>query len=100
MFRAAVLLDEYRNVDAESVQAVTDAVTRARAAISDLSRWNPTAFGSAKAISIDYAVMEKTSHAAVGAVACAGPMSAPGMRCWNCRTRMPKAMPRRAQAVC
>ncbi len=29
MFRAAVLLDEYRNVDAESVQAVTDAVTRA-----------------------------------------------------------------------
>ena len=29
MFRAAVLLDEYRNVDADSVQAVTDAVTEA-----------------------------------------------------------------------
>ena len=29
MFRASVLLDEYRNVDAESVQAVTDAVTKA-----------------------------------------------------------------------
>src|SRR5580698_1705661 len=29
MFRAAVLLDEYRKVDAESLQAVTDAVTRA-----------------------------------------------------------------------
>ena len=31
MFRAAVLLDEYRNLDAASVQAVTDAVTRGRA---------------------------------------------------------------------
>src|SRR5882762_11358196 len=29
MFRAAVLTDEYRKVDAESVQAVTDAVTKA-----------------------------------------------------------------------
>ena len=29
MFRAAVLLDEYRNFDAESVQAVCDAVTKA-----------------------------------------------------------------------
>ena len=29
MFRASVLLDEYRNVDAQSVQAVTDAVTKA-----------------------------------------------------------------------
>ena len=31
MFRASVLLDEYRNVDAESVQAVTDAVEQGRA---------------------------------------------------------------------
>ena len=30
MFRAAVLLDEYRNVDADSVQAVTDAVGQGR----------------------------------------------------------------------
>src|SRR6266404_2128498 len=29
MFRASVLLDEYRNVDANSVQAVTDSVTKA-----------------------------------------------------------------------
>src|SRR6185503_18288398 len=29
MFRASVLSDEYRNVDAESVQAVTDAVAKA-----------------------------------------------------------------------
>ena len=31
MFRASVLLDEYRKVDAESVQAVTDAVSQGRA---------------------------------------------------------------------
>src|ERR1700704_3211558 len=29
MFRASVLLDEYRNLDAESVQAVSDSVTKA-----------------------------------------------------------------------
>ena len=29
MFRAGVLLDEYRSVDADSVQAVSDAVTNA-----------------------------------------------------------------------
>ncbi len=29
MFRASVLLDEYRNVDADSVQAVSDAVSKA-----------------------------------------------------------------------
>jgi mannose-1-phosphate guanylyltransferase/mannose-6-phosphate isomerase len=69
MFRASVLLDEYRNVDADSVQAVTDAVTRAGRDLGFVTL-DATAFGSAKAISIDYAVMEKTSHAAVVPVAC------------------------------
>src|SRR6202035_4596044 len=69
MFRAAVLLDEYRNVDADSVQAVTDAVTRAGRDLGFVTL-DPAAFGSAKAISIDYAVMEKTSRAAVIPVAC------------------------------
>ena len=69
MFRAAVLSDEYRKVDAESVQAITDAVTKAG---SDLGfvKLDEAAFGSAKSISIDYAVMEKTSRAAVVPVAC------------------------------
>ena len=69
MFRAAVLSDEYRKIDAESVQAVTDAVTKAG---SDLGfvKLDEDAFGSAKSISIDYAVMEKTSRAAVVPVAC------------------------------
>jgi mannose-1-phosphate guanylyltransferase / mannose-6-phosphate isomerase len=69
MFRAAVLSDEYRKVDAESVQAVTDAVTKAG---SDLGfvKLDEAAFGSAKSISIDYAVMEKTSRTAVVPVAC------------------------------
>jgi mannose-1-phosphate guanylyltransferase/mannose-6-phosphate isomerase len=69
MFRASVLLDEYCKVDAESVQAVTDSVVKAGRDLGFVTL-DPTAFGSAKAISIDYAVMERTSHAAVVPVAC------------------------------
>jgi mannose-1-phosphate guanylyltransferase/mannose-6-phosphate isomerase len=69
MFRASVLLDEYRNIDAESVQAVTDSVVKAGRDLGFVTL-DPDAFGSAKAISIDYAVMEKTSRAAVVSVAC------------------------------
>jgi mannose-1-phosphate guanylyltransferase / mannose-6-phosphate isomerase len=69
MFRASVLLDDYRNVDAESVQAVTDSVTQAGQDLGFVTL-ETGAFGSAKAISIDYAVMEKTSRAAVVPVAC------------------------------
>ncbi|MGA7807804.1 mannose-1-phosphate guanylyltransferase/mannose-6-phosphate isomerase [Bradyrhizobium sp.] len=69
MFRASVLLDEYRNVDAASVQAVSDAVTRAGRDLGFITL-DPEAFGSAKPISIDYAVMEKTARAAVVPVSC------------------------------
>jgi mannose-1-phosphate guanylyltransferase/mannose-6-phosphate isomerase len=69
MFRAAVLLDEYRNVDAGSVQAVTDSVTKAGRDLGFVTL-DAGAFGSAKPISIDYAVMEKTSRAAVVPVKC------------------------------
>ncbi|MDT3687749.1 MAG: mannose-1-phosphate guanylyltransferase/mannose-6-phosphate isomerase [Pseudorhodoplanes sp.] len=64
VFRASMLLDEYRNVDAESVAAVETAV---REAGSDLGfvTLNTAAFSGAKATSIDYAVMEKTKRAAV-----------------------------------
>ena len=69
MFRAAVLLDEYRNLDADSVQAVSDAVTKAGRDLGFVTL-DAAAFGSAKAISIDYAVMEKTARAAVVPVKC------------------------------
>src|ERR1700730_12396388 len=69
MFRASVLLDEYRNVDADSVDAVTAAVTGAGRDLGFVTL-NPESFAKAKAISIDYAVMEKTSRAAVVPVAC------------------------------
>src|SRR5438105_6833573 len=69
MFRASVLLDEYRKVDAESVQVVANSVTKAGRDL-DFVTLEPEAFGSAKAISIDYAVMEKTSLAAVVSVSC------------------------------
>ena len=69
MFRAAVLLDEYRNFDASSVAAVTDSVAKAGRDLG-FFKLDTEAFGSATAISIDYAVMEKTSRAAVVPVAC------------------------------
>ena len=65
----SVLLDEYRSVDADSVQAVGDAVTKAGRDLGFVTL-DPESFAKAKAISIDYAVMEKTSHAAVVPVAC------------------------------
>jgi mannose-1-phosphate guanylyltransferase/mannose-6-phosphate isomerase len=69
MFRASVLLDEYRNMDEESVQSITDSVIKAGRDLGFVTL-DASAFGSAKAISIDYAVMEKTSRAAVVPVAC------------------------------
>ena len=69
MFRAAILLDEYRNVDAASVAAVSDAVAKAGRDLGFVTL-DPDAFGAAKAISIDYAVMEKTARAAVVPVSC------------------------------
>jgi mannose-1-phosphate guanylyltransferase / mannose-6-phosphate isomerase len=69
MFRASVLLDEYRSVDAKSVLAIGEAVTKAGRDLGFVTL-EPDAFASAKAISIDYAVMEKTSRAAVVPVSC------------------------------
>ena len=69
MFRASVLLDEYRALDAQSVQAVGDSVAKAGRDLGFITL-DPGEFGSAKAISIDYAVMEKTPRAAVVPVAC------------------------------
>jgi mannose-1-phosphate guanylyltransferase/mannose-6-phosphate isomerase len=69
MFRATVLLDEYRQADADSVATVIDAVTKAGRDLGFVTL-DPEAFAKAKPISIDYAVMEKTSLAAVVPVAC------------------------------
>src|ERR1700726_210683 len=69
MFRASVLLDEYSNFDAHSLQAVTDSVIKAGRDLGFVTL-DTSAFGSAKAISIDYAVMEKTARAAVVPVSC------------------------------
>jgi mannose-1-phosphate guanylyltransferase / mannose-6-phosphate isomerase len=69
MFLASVLLDEYRKLDAGSVQAICDAVANAGRDLGFVTL-EANGFGSAKAISIDYAVMEKTARAAVVPVAC------------------------------
>jgi mannose-1-phosphate guanylyltransferase/mannose-6-phosphate isomerase len=96
MFRASVLLDEYRKLDAESIQAVTDAVINAGRDLGFFTL-DAEAFGSARAISIDYAVMEKTSRAVVVPAGAAGPTSARGGRCGSCRRRTRRATPRVAR---
>src|SRR5450631_3254357 len=50
MFRASVLLDEYRSIDAASVRAVTDAVAKAGRDLGFVTL-DTDAFGAAKAIS-------------------------------------------------
>ena len=69
MFRAGVLLDEYRKSDAGSVQTVTDSVTKAGRDLSFIIL-ESDAFAAAKTISIDCAVMAKTERAAVAPVSC------------------------------
>lgn len=69
MFRAQMLLDEYRGVDSDSVSTLVEAVNNAGRDL-DFITLPLESFGRAKAISIDYAVMEKTTQAAVIPVAC------------------------------
>jgi len=69
MFRASVLLDEYRAVDPASVQAVSNSVAKAGSDLGFVTL-DPESFAAAKPISIDYAVMEKTALAAVVPVSC------------------------------
>ncbi|WP_457492038.1 mannose-1-phosphate guanylyltransferase/mannose-6-phosphate isomerase [Tardiphaga sp. P5_C7] len=69
MFRAGMLLDEYRRVDPDSVETVTSAVTKAGRDLGFFTL-DAEAFGKARSISVDYAVMEKTTKAAVVPVSC------------------------------
>jgi mannose-1-phosphate guanylyltransferase/mannose-1-phosphate guanylyltransferase/mannose-6-phosphate isomerase len=69
MFRAAMLLDEYRNVDADSVETIAEAIAKAGRDLGFFTL-DARAFGKAKSISIDYAVMEKTTRASVVPVSC------------------------------
>ena len=69
MFRASVLLDEYRKVDADSVASIGEAVAKAGRDIGFVTL-DPVSFEKALVISIDYAVMEKTARASVVPVSC------------------------------
>ena len=64
LFRASVFLDEYRAVEAQSVDAITAAVETATTDLGFVIL-DADAFARAKATSVDYAVMEKTKRAAV-----------------------------------
>jgi mannose-1-phosphate guanylyltransferase/mannose-1-phosphate guanylyltransferase/mannose-6-phosphate isomerase len=64
MFRADFLIEEYRRFEPDSVAAVTAAVDTAASDL-EFEFLDPEAFGRAIAKSIDYAVMERTTRAAV-----------------------------------
>jgi mannose-1-phosphate guanylyltransferase/mannose-1-phosphate guanylyltransferase/mannose-6-phosphate isomerase len=64
-----MLLDEYRRVDSDSVETITSAVAKAGRDLGFFTL-DADAFGKAKSISVDYAVMEKTRKAAVVPVSC------------------------------
>jgi mannose-1-phosphate guanylyltransferase/mannose-6-phosphate isomerase len=64
LFRAGVLLDEYRALESASATAVAEAVERAGRDLGFVTL-DADAFKLAAANSIDYAVMEKTTRAAV-----------------------------------
>jgi mannose-1-phosphate guanylyltransferase/mannose-6-phosphate isomerase len=64
LFRADLLLDEYRNFEPESAAAITKAVEAAGRDLEFVTLERET-FARATAKSIDYAVMERTKHAAV-----------------------------------
>jgi mannose-1-phosphate guanylyltransferase/mannose-1-phosphate guanylyltransferase/mannose-6-phosphate isomerase len=61
---ARKLLEELERLEPELLQACREAVERAGTDL-DFLRLDPEAFGRARSVSIDYAVMERTSAAAV-----------------------------------
>ena len=65
MFRAGLLLDEYKSFEPDSVAAVIGSRSNAPAAISASSRSMLNRLRAPTAKSIDYAVMERTKRAAV-----------------------------------
>jgi len=69
MFAAQALLDEYKKTDAASAAAARDAVAKAGSDLGFVTL-QEDAFTRAVPMSIDYAVMEKTSRAAVIPLSC------------------------------
>lgn len=64
LFRGDAIVEEYRAFDTTSVEAVIQAIDQAERDLTFVIL-NKKAFESAKPISIDYAVMERTTRAAV-----------------------------------
>ena len=64
LFKAGAFLAELERLEPEMLAQCRDAVTKGASDL-DFFRLDPTSFAKAKAISIDYAVMERTDKAAV-----------------------------------
>src|SRR5262249_11315365 len=68
MLKAQTFLDETRTLAAATHEAATEGVRKARTDL-DFVRIDEEAFAKAPDISVDYAIFEKTEHAAVLPVA-------------------------------
>ncbi len=64
VFRAGLFLDEYRKFEGASCEAIVAAVANAGSDLGFVTL-DKTEFARARAVSVDYAVMEKTTRAAV-----------------------------------
>jgi mannose-1-phosphate guanylyltransferase/mannose-6-phosphate isomerase len=64
MFRAGTMLDEFRQFEPQSAAAVAAAVAKAKIDLGFVSLDAPS-FEQARAVSVDYAIMEKTRRAVV-----------------------------------
>jgi len=64
LFRASAVLDELRALAPDIYQSCAQAFTSAKRDL-DFTRLSPKEFGACRSDSIDYAVMEKTSHGVV-----------------------------------
>ena len=69
IFRASMLLDEYKSFEPNSVAAITASVESAATDLGFITL-DEQAFAQASAKSIDYAVMERTKRAAVMPISC------------------------------
>jgi mannose-1-phosphate guanylyltransferase/mannose-6-phosphate isomerase len=69
MFRAGTLLEEYRQFEPQGAAAVAAAVAQAGTDIGFVTL-DAKAFEKARAVSVDYAIMEKTTRAVVIPLSC------------------------------
>lgn len=98
IFSAQTMRGELEAFEPEVIGPVVEAVAKARHDL-DFLRLDEDAFGRAKKISIDYAVMERTAKAGWCRAISDGRTSADGRPCGRCRKKTTPATPCQAAAT-